>query len=407
MPFTATKTGVDCHALLDDAGVDDPDNKRSRLFSGHVETLTCTDVASWGRLLRQMQDALAHGLYAVLLCEYELGLHIMNLPGRRSGGALARALVFERCRFMKQAEVAAWLADRCTGASEPARITRVAHGVDEQGFAAALGRIRDHIAAGDAYQVNYTYRLRFEACGAPHALYRCLRERQAVPYGALIQLEDDRAILSLSPELFVRHGRGELTLRPMKGTAAAAPAADVAENLRRSEQLAGDPKNRAENLMIVDLLRNDLGRVAATGTVEVPAMFEVRRYGQVLQMTSTVRARLRPDCTLEQVFAALYPCGSITGAPKRRSMEIIGELEPDARGLYTGAIGWFDPAPQPATMADFCLSVPIRTLVLQPPESGMRRGEMGVGAGIVHDSEAGAEYAECRLKAGFLTGLGH
>jgi para-aminobenzoate synthetase/4-amino-4-deoxychorismate lyase len=157
--------------------------------------------------------------------------------------------------------------------------------------------------------------------------------------------------------------------------------------------------------MIVDLLRNDVARIADTGSVEVPALFEVHRYSSVLQMTSTITARLRADATLEQIFEALYPCGSITGAPKRRTMEIIRELEPDPRGVYTGAIGWFDPR-QDGKVGDFCMSVPIRTLTLQAPDAGgMRRGEMGVGAGIVFDSDAREEYAECQLKARFLTGL--
>jgi para-aminobenzoate synthetase / 4-amino-4-deoxychorismate lyase len=145
--------------------------------------------------------------------------------------------------------------------------------------------------------------------------------------------------------------------------------------------------------------------VAQTGSVETPALFEVQRYGAVLQMTSTVQARLRADAGLEEIFKALYPCGSITGAPKRRTMEIIHELEPDARGIYTGAIGWFDPAPPGRAFGDFCLSVPIRTLALGPSIDGARRGELGVGAGIVYDSDAQSEYAECQLKAGFLTGL--
>jgi para-aminobenzoate synthetase/4-amino-4-deoxychorismate lyase len=137
----------------------------------------------------------------------------------------------------------------------------------------------------------------------------------------------------------------------------------------------------------------------------VPALFEVQRYGSVLQMTSTVRARLRGDRTLADIFQALYPCGSITGAPKRRTMEIIAELEAAPRGIYTGAIGWFDAPADGRQVGDFCLSVPIRTLALQAPAGGVRPGEMGVGAGIVFDSDAGEEYAECRLKARFLTGL--
>jgi para-aminobenzoate synthetase/4-amino-4-deoxychorismate lyase len=214
-------------------------------------------------------------------------------------------------------------------------------------------------------------------------------------------------VLSLSPELFVRHDAGRLLARPMKGTAPASGDKDL--DAVRSSALAADPKNRAENLMIVDLLRNDLGRIARTGSVGVPALFEVRRYSGVLQMTSTVQAQLADGVALGAIFDALYPCGSITGAPKRRTMEIIHELEPAPRGIYTGALGWMDPpafgAPPGASFGDFCLSVPIRTLVLQPEHNGVRRGELGVGAGIVYDSDPGAEYAECRLKAGFLTGL--
>jgi para-aminobenzoate synthetase/4-amino-4-deoxychorismate lyase len=192
----------------------------------------------------------------------------------------------------------------------------------------------------------------------------------------------------------------------MKGTAPAAD--DDTTTARRAAALALDAKNRAENLMIVDLLRNDLGRIAQTGSVAVPKLFEVTRFGGVLQMTSTVTARLRADASLGEVFGALYPCGSITGAPKRRTMEIIDELEPDARGIYTGAIGWFDPPGDAGDVGDFCLSVPIRTLALGPAPGigeGVRRGELGVGAGIVFDSDPASEFAECQLKARFLTSL--
>src|SRR5450830_2041796 len=182
----------------------------------------------------------------------------------------------------------------------------------------------------------------------------------------------------------------------MKGTARA--SSDAQDDALRADTLAQDEKNRAENLMIVDLLRNDLGRVATNGSVAVPHLFAVERFGQVLQMTSTVTAQLRPEVSLSELVTALYPCGSITGAPKRRTMEIIAELESAPRGLYTGAIGWFDPAPPDRSFGDFCLNVPIRTLALQPPAHGVRRGEMGVGAGIVHDSVAADEFAECRLK---------
>jgi para-aminobenzoate synthetase/4-amino-4-deoxychorismate lyase len=190
----------------------------------------------------------------------------------------------------------------------------------------------------------------------------------------------------------------------MKGTAAA--TGDVQLDAKAATALSQDEKNRAENLMIVDLLRNDLGRIAKIGSVKVPQMFNVKCYSSVLQMTSTIKADLRDDISLSDVFSAIYPCGSITGAPKHRTMQIIRELEPDLRGIYTGAIGWFDPPDVPQSISNFCLSVPIRTLMLQAPnKNGVRAGTMGVGSGIVYDSNVKDEYAECYLKARFLTGL--
>ena len=388
-------------ALLDDASADGHAQALSRLYSEHAGTLACDDAAGWNEVLLEMQAALARGLYAVPVLTYELGAHLLGIHARDQDAPLAQVLLFARCERMTADQAASWVATRALDTA-PAGIGNVQANVDEAQFVDAVKRIRDYIAAGDTYQVNYTYRLRFDAFGSIFALYQRLRARQPVPYGALIGMPDGGAVLSFSPELFVRHEAGTLLARPMKGTAPASGEPDV--DVRRSEELALDPKNRAENLMIVDLLRNDLGRVAQTGSVAVPQLFEVTRFGAVLQMTSTVRAQLRPGARLAEVFAALYPCGSITGAPKRRAMEIIDELEPDARGLYTGAIGWFDPPAGGQPVGDFCLSVPIRTLALGPGE-GLRRGELGVGAGIVFDSDARAEYAECRLKGRFLTGL--
>ena len=395
---------AECFALLDDASAADPVHARSRLYTGHAGTLRCTDAAAWPRLLNDMQEALARGLHAVSLLTYELGGHLLGIDAHAIDGPLAQVLLFERCEHLSPDAVAAWLSARAAAEGDaPAGIARVHANIGEDEFTRALARIHDYIAAGDTYQVNYTYRLRFDAFGSLFALYSRLRARQPVPYGALVALPDGDAVLSLSPELFVRHTGGELITRPMKGTAPA--SGDDTEDQRRADALAADAKNRAENLMIVDLLRNDLGRVAVTGSVEVPALFEVTRYSSVLQMTSTVRATLRPDASLAEVFAALYPCGSITGAPKRRTMEIIRELEPAARGIYTGAIGWFDPPGTAHAVGDFCLSVPIRTLALRAPAGGVRTGELGVGAGIVFDSDSADEFAECRLKARFLIGL--
>jgi para-aminobenzoate synthetase/4-amino-4-deoxychorismate lyase len=401
-------------ALLDNAGPDASPPSRSRLYRDYAGTLACHTIDEWPALLARLQEALAGGLYAVPVLGYELGEQLLGIvppaQAQLHDSPLAQVLLFRGYELLSSDEVTAWLAERAgagVSAGSPAGIADVRANVDEAAFTRAIERIREYIAAGDTYQVNYTYRIRFDAFGSIHALYARLRERQPVPYGALIGLPDGRAVLSLSPELFVRHDAGRLLARPMKGTAPASGDEDV--DVVRSSALAADPKNRAENLMIVDLLRNDLGRIARTGSVGVPALFEVRRYSSVLQMTSTVQAQLADGTPLGAIFDALYPCGSITGAPKRRTMEIIHELEPAPRGIYTGALGWMDPpafGAQPgAQLGDFCLSVPIRTLVLQPAHNGVRRGELGVGAGIVYDSDPAAEYAECRLKARFLTGL--
>jgi len=388
-------------ALLDDASAEGHAQARSRLYTGHAGTLACADATGWNEVLDELQAALKRGLYAVPLLSYELGAHLLGIPCKPLAGPLAQVLLFERCDHLSATEAQAWITTRAH-AETPAGVAAIEANVDEAQFTQAIDAIRAYIAAGDTYQVNYTYRLRFDAFGSIYALYQRLRARQPVPYGALVGLPDGGALLSFSPELFVRYTEGTLLARPMKGTAPASD--DAAIDAERAAALALDPKNRAENLMIVDLLRNDLGRVAQTGSVAVPKLFEVTRFGAVLQMTSTVQASLRTDVRLAEVFAALYPCGSITGAPKRRTMEIIDELEPDPRGIYTGAIGWFDPPGDGRAFGDFCLSVPIRTLALGPGE-GLRRGELGVGAGIVYDSDPQAEFAECRLKARFLTGL--
>ena len=257
--------------------------------------------------------------------------------------------------------------------------------------------------------------------------------RQPVGFGAFIALPpaadgaEGGHILSCSPELFLRNRGGTLQARPMKGTAARAQpgegegsgeaegSADIVSAADReiAHRLGHDSKNRAENVMIVDLLRNDLGRIARTGSVRVPKLFKVERYATVFQMTSTVEAELAPHIRFPEVLRALFPCGSITGAPKHRSMHLIGELETTPRGLYTGSIGWIEPPPAGAHLpasapacGDFCLSVAIRTLSLDAAdETGLRAGVMGVGAGIVIDSRAEDEFDECLLKARFLTAL--
>ena len=273
----------------------------------------------------------------------------------------------------------------------PSGILDLHDSIHRQRFIEDIAQIHQWIEAGDTYQINHSYRIYGKAYGSPLALYSHLRTRQPGRYGAFIEDGDD-IVLSQSPELFIRRTNNLLTAKPMKGTA-------DAQSVRASE-LASDPKNRAENVMIVDLLRNDLGRIAEVGSVTVPQLFEVKQHGQVLQMTSTVQAKSLSNIRIKDVLRAVFPCGSVTGAPKKRSMEIIQALEDQPRGWYCGSLGWFDPN------GDFAMSVPIRTLQMdQRPQCNSPSFVLGVGAGITMASDANTEYQECQLKAAFLTSL--
>jgi para-aminobenzoate synthetase/4-amino-4-deoxychorismate lyase len=398
-------------ALLDDCG-STPDRPASRLYTRFVRAHRAVDAADLDAAWARVDADLRQGLHAVLLADYEWGARLLRAGERRlaaGDGAALRVLMFRDCARLSAHEVGAWL-ERCesdsAAAAQPAGVMDLQPGIGEAEFTAAIARIHAAIAAGETYQVNFTYRLNGQAYGSPVALYRRLRERQPVAYGALIALPEGGEIthvLSCSPELFLRHARGVLTARPMKGTAARADAPEAdSETARR---LAADAKNRAENVMIVDLLRNDIGRVACIGSVKVPTLFAVEPYATVFQMTSTVEALLRPGVGMPELLRATFPCGSITGAPKHRTMDWIAELEGTPRGLYCGAIGWVDAPAEGEAVGDFCLSVAIRTLTLGAPERGLRPLRLGVGAGIVQDSRAADEFEECRLKARFLTAL--
>ncbi|KVU42457.1 anthranilate synthase [Burkholderia ubonensis] len=398
-------------ALLDDCD-STASARSSRLYTGFVRERVCADPAQLDAIDAALAQDLRDGLHAVVVGDYEFG---RNLQWAQPGEAPLRFLLFARCERLSRDEVDAWLAQRDGGAASPsiAGVAHVTKSVTRDAFDAAIAAVHDALRAGDSYQVNYTYRLHFDAFGAPLALYRRLRARQPVRYGALIALPDGAWVVSCSPELFVERHGDVLRARPMKGTAPR--SGDPQRDAQAAAFLANDPKNRAENVMIVDLLRNDLSRIARTGTVKVPALFSVEPYASVWQMTSTVEAGWRDGTTFADVLRALFPCGSITGAPKHKTMQLIDAIESTPRGLYTGAIGWLDAPREPAAgCGDFCLSVAIRTLTLGAAGVGAADestaiaggwcvGTMGVGAGIVLDSVAADEYAECELKARFLT----
>lgn len=434
-------SGLTVFALLDDR---DASARRptSRLYTGFVRQHRCVEPSTLEAVYAAIEADQRAGLHAVLLGDYEWGAKLLQAGHRglaADDASSLRVLMFRELTMLSREAVDAWLRDEApacfdddaehqaldaapaaigqgaTASPGVAGVAALQASVDRPAFVEAIHAIHESIRNGETYQVNYTYRLHGRAYGSPLALYRRLRARQPVAYGALITLPPDddeaghvdgarRVVLSCSPELFLRVDAGHATARPMKGTASrtAAPEADS----ETARLLAIDVKNRAENLMIVDLLRNDLGRLAVTGSVRVPALFSIEPYSTVFQMTSTVQAQLRDEVDLPTLLRAVFPCGSITGAPKHYTMGLIARLESTPRGLYTGAIGWLDAPQGGARLGDLCLSVAIRTLTLGERDGrGERPAVLGIGAGIVLDSVAADEYDECRLKARFLTGL--
>ncbi|MEO5323435.1 aminodeoxychorismate synthase component I [Mesorhizobium sp. CC13] len=262
----------------------------------------------------------------------------------------------------------------------------------EADYESRFRRLHQHLRQGDCYQANLTFPVKAQWSGTPLDAFDALIARQPVKYGSLVSLGGP-VVLSRSPELFFEiDADGWIETHPMKGTAPRGRTPEEDAELR--EFLRNDEKNQAENRMIVDLLRNDISLISEVGTLDVPELFRIESYPTVHQMVSTVRAKLLPGLSIERIFAALFPCGSITGAPKIRAMEILHDLEGTPRDVYCGAIGWVAPG---GTMR---FNVAIRTITLFPDGEAV----YNVGGGVVFDSTAEAEYAECLLKARFATG---
>lgn len=361
--------------------------------SNHSETIAAID-----QCLQDVGQALAQGEFVVAVLAYELGHYIHQIDRAIAQGKdqkthpLMQAWSFKSYESFSKQDVDTHLKNSLARLDSEAQVAGVANldfSLSQEEFTADIQTIQEYIRNGDTYQINHTFRITGQSYGDPLALYARLRDRQPGRFGAFIA-EDLTCILSQSPELFIQKQADVLKAMPMKGTANA--LSDSAEHLSKDE------KNQAENVMIVDLLRNDLSRLALPGTVSVPQLFEVTRYGDVLQMTSTVQAKIKPGIQLREVLHAVFPCGSVTGAPKKRSMEIIQELEPQDRNYYCGALGWIDPN------GDFAFSVPIRTLEIdRDTHRHASPFTLGIGAGITIDSEATQEWEECQIKAAFLS----
>ncbi len=383
--------------LLDDARRHDAAPTRLyRGFIGATEVAGGSDAAAAQAGLEALTRVAGAGVSQAGFLGYELGALLEpRLQGLRSGSEADAPLLwmgqFAQCDEIDPAAIVELLPD-----PQGAWIGRLQPRINRARYDEAFARVQAYIAAGDIYQANLTFQCDLPVIGHPLALYAALRERAGAGYGGVVWT-GRHWILSLSPELFFTLHDGRLTARPMKGTALR--FADPAQDTAAREELVADPKQRAENLMIVDLLRNDLARVAVAGSVAVPDLFRVESYPTVHQMTSTVTARLQPGLDVAAVLRAIFPCGSITGAPKLRAMEIVDEIESDPRGIYTGAIGRIDPLPDGGLDAAF--NVAIRTLYLP---DGAGHASLGLGSGIVADSVAGDEWRECLAKGRFVTG---
>ncbi|MCY3766601.1 MAG: aminodeoxychorismate synthase component I [Gemmatimonadetes bacterium] len=353
-------------------------------FSGCVDQVAAACPGEVNAALEEVERAVSRGLHAAGFIAYEAASGLD--PALKTRSPDAAPLVWFGL-FERRTEPAA--GRFCAGRTYSLSAWRPS--ITDTEYADAVAGIREYIAAGDTYQVNYSYRLRADFEGDAGALYSDLRRSQRTAYSAFVDTGRFQ-VLSVSPELFFRLKSGELSARPMKGTRRRGRW--PGEDRLQARALRNSPKDRAENVMIVDMLRNDLGRVSETGSVRTPVLWDVERYETVLQMTSTVRSRLRGGVGVSDVLRAAFPCGSVTGAPKVRTMEIISELEDSPRGVYTGSIGYISPGPE----AQF--NVAIRTVTVDR-ETAL--AEFGVGSGVTHDSSTGTEYEECRTKARFLT----
>jgi para-aminobenzoate synthetase component 1 len=355
---------------------------RAVTFSEPVETISANEPADLVELLDDLERWRKQGRWCAGYVSYEAGFALEPalrdyLPSERKT-PLACFGVFDG------PSTELWKSDRTDG-----KLVEMTPAWSEEAYTQRFDRLRQNLFAGDCFQANLTFPITGKWSGSAAGIFNQLAEVQKVGHAAFVHL-DDTFILSRSPELFFKISADRwLESWPMKGTAPRSE--DSVSDRKLASDLENDPKNRSENIMIVDLLRNDISRIAEEGTVDVPKLLEVQSFSTVHQMISRVRGRLLDGTTIRAVFEALFPCGSITGAPKIRAMQILSELEGLARNVYCGAIGWIEPS------GAMRFNVPIRTFSLYPDKTA----EFNVGGGITLGSTADGEYEECVLKARF------
>ena len=350
--------------------------KKPLYFQDQTDIISCNKLADIPRCFEEMENVLNKGYYLAGFLSYEAGYGFEEKlkTGKTFDFPLVHMGVYGPPLSLPLRK----------GETFSLRMEGI--DISTEKYSENIEKIRSYIAAGDVYQITYCVKFNFDFDGDAFSFYKKLKKEQPVPYPAYIK-DKDFSILSLSPEMFIKKNGTHVKTKPMKGTWPR--GSNFWQDILAGRALHKDPKNRAENIMICDLLRNDLGRIGSL--VRAPKLFEVAKYLTLCQMTSTVTANVDKDIPLHKLFSSLHPSGSVTGAPKIRAMEIIREIEPDERRIYTGAIGYITP------QKDLFFNVPIRTLLIKGG-----KGEMGVGGGIVWDSTPQGEYDECILKAKFL-----
>ena len=361
---------------------------KRRLYQNPVEIIEAWNPDEVGPALKKMETLNQQGLYLAGYFSYELGYLLEN--------TLTSLLPADRAGPLLQFGAFKTFSTKALPKSKPAKIGWMTPAWTKSEYVEKFKRVAAYIKAGDVYQINLTFPMQGKYKGDAAGLYHFLKKRQPVHYGGVIALSDT-PIVTLSPELFFEQNGDQINMRPMKGTIKR--GATEIEDAALAKTLQSDVKNRAENLMIVDLLRNDLSRISKPGSVKVDDLFSIETYPSLHTMTSGIRAHLKPSIAFDHLLRALFPCGSVTGAPKIRAMQIIHELETVPRNAYCGAIGMIDPATE-IHEARARFNVGIRTLTLRQDGSLT----YPVGSGVVADSTGASEYEECLLKAAFLTG---
>ena len=365
------------------------------LFENPVVEIICHKGEDLRACFQKIDELRQSGHYISGYVSYEAGYYLVDKNDFKithqdnEDAILLHLYAFKNVTKISQAELNDYFSKLDAG---DIALNNLSFGLSKAEYTKGFETIQQNIKDGNTYQINFTTKFHFDCVGSDLALYQALRARQKVEFGAFLKLPE-HSVLSISPELFFRKSGQYIESKPMKGTFPRVK--DPVEDQVIVDFMRQDEKTLSENVMIVDLIRNDISRITKPGSVAVKNLFEIQSYETVHQMISTVTGKVDEKISVEEIFTNLFPCGSITGAPKISTMKIIEQIEKAPRGIYTGAIGYITPD------NDMCFNVPIRTAILQKDGSA----ELGVGGGIIHGSVCEDEYNECILKAKFLTSV--